>query len=193
MDNPSDLLPESTSGDRLNTWVAVLVAVLASFMAVTKVKDDNIVQAMLQAKSDAVDTWSEYQSKSIKHHLVELGRSQAIVLRSTVAQNAKAKWDEQLKYYESEISRYKNEEEGLKSKAREFEKQYDTLNFRDDQFDLSDAVLSVSIATLAMTALTRKRWLLWMSLAFGAFGVVMGLAGLLGLSIHPNWIIKLLT
>ena len=193
MDNPSDLLPESTSRDRLNTWVAICVALLASFMAVTKVKDDNIVQAMLQAKSDAVDTWSEYQSKSIKHHLVELGRSQAIVLSSTVAQDARPKWDEQVKYYESEMSRYKNEEEELKSKAREFESQYDALNFRDDQFDLSDAVLSVSIATLAMTALTRKKWLLWISLVFGAFGVVMGMAGLLGLSIHPNWIIKLLT
>ena len=57
MDNPSDSIPESTSRDRLNTLVAVFVALLATFMAVTKVKDDNIVQAMLQAKSDAVDTW----------------------------------------------------------------------------------------------------------------------------------------
>ena len=81
----------------------------------------------------------------------------------------------------------------LQRRAREFESKYDALNFRDDQFDLSDAVLSVSIATLAMTALTRKRWLLWISLVFGAFGVVMGMAGLLGLSIHPDWIIKLLT
>jgi hypothetical protein len=31
-------------------------------MAVTKVKDDNIVQAMLQAKSDAVDKWGESPS-----------------------------------------------------------------------------------------------------------------------------------
>ena len=193
MDNPSELLPESTSRDRLNTWVAVFVALLASFMAVTKVKDDNIVQAMLQAKSDAVDTWSEYQAKRIKHHLLELGRDQAIALRSTVAQHAKSKWDEQVKYYESEISRYKNDEDELKNKAREFESQYDALNFRDDQFDLSDAVLSVSIATLAMTSLTRKKWLLWLSLVFGAFGVVMGMAGLLGLSIHPNWLTKLLT
>jgi hypothetical protein len=193
MDNPSDLLPESTSRDRLNTWVAVFVALFATFMAVTKVKDDNIVQAMLQAKSDAVDTWSEYQAKRIKHHLLELGRDQAIVWRSTVVQHARSKWDEQVKHYESEISRYKNEEEELKGKAREFENQYNALNFRDDQFDLSDAVLSVSIATLAMTSLTRKRWLLWISMVFGAFGVVMGTAGLLGMGIHPNWLIKLLS
>ena len=108
MDNPSDLIPEAAPRDRLNTWVAVCVALLATFMAVTKVKDDNIVQAMLQAKSDAVDTWSEYQAKRIKQHLLELGRDQAIAFRSTFVQHAGSKWDEQVKHYESEMSRYKN-------------------------------------------------------------------------------------
>ena len=45
------------------------VALVSVFMAVTKVKDDNIVQAMLQTKSDAVDSWNEYQSKKLKHHM----------------------------------------------------------------------------------------------------------------------------
>ena len=40
------------------------------------------------------------------------------------------------------------------------EKQYDELNKHDDQFDLSDACLSMSLALMALTALTRKKWLL---------------------------------
>src|SRR6266487_5317596 len=68
-----DSLTDSNARERLNNLVAISVALLAAFMAVTKVKDDNIVQAMLQAKSDAVDTWGEYQAKRIKHHVVELG------------------------------------------------------------------------------------------------------------------------
>ncbi len=193
MDSPTDLVPESNPRDPLNTWVAILVALLASFMAVTKVKDDNIVQAMMQSKSDAVDTWSEYQAKKIKHHLIEMGRDQAMALRSTMGHSDRAAWDKQLRHYETEISRYRSEEETLRNKARSFEKQYDTLNFRDDQFDLSDAVLSISIATLAITSLTRKRWLLWMSMVMGFFGVIMGTAGLLGLGIHPDWLVKLLS
>src|SRR5438309_8008259 len=178
MENPSELLPESgDSRDRFNNWIAVSVAILAAFMAVTKVKDDNIVQAMLQAKSDAVDTWSEYQSKRIKHHLLELGRDQTSVLRATTTPQVAAQLDEQVKHYESEIARYQNDETELQDKAHGFEKQYDALNFRDDQFDLSDALLSVALAMLAVTALTRKRWLLWTSLVFGAFGFIMGLAG----------------
>jgi len=57
MESLMEINTKSEAKDRLNTWVAISVALLASFMAVTKVKDDNIVQAMLQAKSDAVDTW----------------------------------------------------------------------------------------------------------------------------------------
>src|SRR5215510_10536435 len=109
MDNPSELLSESESKDRLTSWVAISVAVLAAFMAVTKIKDDNIVQAMLQAKSDAVDSWSEYESKRIKHHLLELGRDQDIALHETTKVSS-ATLDSQLKHYESEIGRYQKEE-----------------------------------------------------------------------------------
>ena len=192
MENPSELLPETNARDRLNNWIAISVALLAAFMAITKVKDDNIVQAMLQAKTDAVDTWSEYQAKRIKHHLLELGRDQTIALRVTAPQAA-AQLDEQVKHYESEIARYQGEETELQDKARAFEKQYDALNFRDDQFDLSDAFLSVALAMLAVTALTRKKWLLWTSLVFGAFGFIMGLAGLIGWRIHPDWLSRLLS
>jgi hypothetical protein len=39
------------SKSNLNRWVAVTVAILATFMGICKVKDDNIVQAMQQAQA----------------------------------------------------------------------------------------------------------------------------------------------
>src|SRR2546429_7662115 len=193
MENLSDLMTEKDSKDRLNNWVAVSVAILAAFMAVTKVKDDNIVQAMLQAQSSAVDTWSEYQSTRLKQHMMELGKDQAQALRSTAQAQTAPQLDEQVKHYDSEINRYTQESKDLQDKAHGFEAQYDALNFRDDQFDLSDAALSVGLAMLAVTALTGKRWLLWASLVFAGLGLIMGLAGLLGLHIHPDALTKLLS
>ena len=195
MENPSELLAQSgdNSRDRFNNWIAVSVAILAAFMAVTKVKDDNIVQAMLQAKSDAVDTWNEYQSKRIKHHLLELGHDQATAMRANAPPQSATVLEDELKRYDSEMARYGSDEKDLQAKARGLEDKYDALNYRDDQFDLSDAALSVSLAMLAVTALTRKRWLLWTSLVFAAFGAAMGLAGLLGLPLHPNWLSKLIS
>ena len=70
---------------------------------------------------------------------------------------------------------------------------YDALNYRDDQFDLSDALLALAISLLAVTALTHKRWLYWLALLPIAGGVVMGLAGLLGWHIHPDAFARLLS
>ena len=193
MENLSDLMTEKDSKNRLNNWVAVSVAILAAFMAVTKVKDDNIVQAMLQDKSDAVDTWSEYQSTRLKQHMMELGRDQTQVLRSTAASQAASQLDDQVKHYEAEIGRYEKKGGELQAKAQGYQADYNALNYRDDQFDLSDAALSVALAMLAVTALTGKRWLLWASLVFAGLGLIMGLAGLFGLHIHPDALTKLLS
>ncbi|MBT1072167.1 DUF4337 family protein [Geobacter chapellei] len=162
-------------------------------MAVTKVKDDNIVQAMLQTKSDAVDTWNEYQSKKVKQHMAELGLSQVQALQALAPSKGAEVLIAQQKQYQNSISRYQIEEEGLSKKAKGFEKQYDDLNYRDDQFDLSDATLSISLAMLAITALTGKRRLIVLAWIFAAFGMIVGLAGLLGLPLHPSALIGLLT
>lgn len=193
MENISDLLSEKDSKNRLNNWVAVSVAILAAFMAVTKVKDDNIVQAMLQAQASAVDTWSEYQSARLKQHMMELGKDQAQAARLAAQAQVAAQLDAQTQHYDAEINRYAQESKDLQDKAHGFEAQYDALNYRDDQFDLSDAALSVALAMLAVTALTGKRWLLWASLVFAGFGLIMGLAGLFGLHIHPDALSKLLS
>jgi hypothetical protein len=78
-------------------------------------------------------------------------------------------------------------------KAAAFEKQYDDLNFRDDQFDLSDATFSITLAMLAITALTGKRKLLALAWLFAGFGLLMGLAGLVGFPLHPAALVKLLS
>ena len=54
-------------------------------------------------------------------------------------------------------------------------------------------MLSVSLAMLAVTALTRKKGLLLVSLIVGGLGVIMGLGGLIGWKIHPDWLTKLLS
>lgn len=193
MNDLQEQLNVAEKKNRLNNWVAVSVALVSVFMAITKVKDDNIVQAMLQTKSDAVDTWNEYQSKKLKHHMAELGLNQARALQALAPDKDIALLAAQQKQYRETISRYQTEEEEMKKKARAHEKEYDDLNYRDDQFDLSDAALSICLGMLAVTSLTNKRKLLYLSWFFAGFGLVMGLAGLLGLHLHPDILTKLLS
>src|SRR6059036_2810123 len=65
--------PEATkareSKAQLNTMVAISVALLATFMGICKVKDDNIVQAMQQAQADKIENYSWYQARNIREEV----------------------------------------------------------------------------------------------------------------------------
>lgn len=56
---------------RLNAAVAVTIAVLATFMGICRVKDDNIVQAMQQAQADKIDHLAFYQARNIREQMAE--------------------------------------------------------------------------------------------------------------------------
>jgi hypothetical protein len=81
----------------------------------------------------------------------------------------------------------------LRVQAESDQKTYDALNYRDDQFDLSDTLIALAISLLALTALTHKPWLYWLALVPTAGGIVMGLAGLLGWRLHPEALVRLLS
>ena len=59
----------SKDKSRLNAMVAVTIALLATFMGICKVKDDNIVQAMQQAQADKLDHWNFYQARNIRQEV----------------------------------------------------------------------------------------------------------------------------
>lgn len=194
MQTPTTETPVPETGkERLNSLIAITVAVLAALMGITKVKDDNIVQAMQQAKINAVDTWGEYQAKKLKHHLAEHSLTQLDALQLIAPTNSVSQFAALRQGYEAKIVRYEIEERELMAKARGFEAEYDRLNYRDDQFDLSDAALSVALCVLATASLANRRWLLVLAWVFGAIGIIMAIAGFLRLNLHPDWLVNILS
>jgi DNA repair ATPase RecN len=180
---------------RLNAAVAVFVALSATFMALNNVKDGNIVQAMQQAQANGVDAWAYYQAKGTKANLAISAREQIELMRDTTPNatpEVRAVFDKRIAEYTALEHKYEAEKEDIKRQAEGFQKQYDALNVHDDQFDMAEALLSVAIALFGVTALTRKRWLLGVAIAFAGFGTILGLAGFLGWDLHPDWLAKLL-
>jgi hypothetical protein len=185
--------PATPEGHRLNTAVAITVAILATFMGICKVKDDNIVQAMQQAQADKLDHWAYYQARTIR---AEVAESTVVQLRLAMKNRSRADRDD----YQREIAKFEaiaadqvKKRDELKHQAERDQQNYDAFNYRDDQFDLSDALLAIAIALLAVTALTRLWWLYWISLVPTAFGILMGVAGLLQWQVHPDKLIHLLS
>ena len=183
---------ETESDDkRLNKLVAVTVVILSVFGAITKVKDDNINQAMQKAKADSVDAWAEYQAARIKLHVDENGLS-TLRLLETTGQIDKSMAAKQAAEYEADIKKYQERSKETRAKAERLEAEYEKLNYRDDQFDMAQAFLTMAIALAAIAALVDLHWLLFVAWATGAFGLTMGVAGFLSLPLRPAMLAGLL-
>src|SRR5882724_11088777 len=177
----------------LNTLVAISVALLATFMGICKVKDDNIVQAMQQAQADKIDNYSWYQARNIREEVAKSTVAQLTAQATAAPPQAKPAFEAQIKIYEAIAQDQAEKKKIQQADADKADQTYNELNFHDDQFDLSDAMLALAISLMAVTALTQKRWLFILALFPTVFGVIMGLAGLLGWHIHPNALTKLLS
>ena len=188
MSDLSDTIQETTEHAReskLNQLVAVCVAVIATFMAFCNVKDGNIVQAMDRAQASSIDSWSYFQAKSTKEAIAENALEQIKAQKNPI-------YEELIKKEEERIARYEKEKAEIKKQAEGYLKEYDALNVFDDQFDMTDAFLSIAIAMFGITALTQRKWLFYFALSVGVLGMIFGLAAFFKISIHSDFISSIL-
>jgi len=193
MDNVETSDNASTpSESRLNTWVAITVALLATFTGICQIKDNNIGQGMQQAQADKIDHWAYYQARNLRE---EVAKATATDLRfaNAAAAATNPALAEAIRNYDALADEQATKKAALMQQAQQDQSTYDALNYRDDQFDLADALVALAISLLALTALTQKKWLYFLALVPTGLGVLMGLAGLLGWQIHPDAIVALLT
>jgi len=178
---------------RLNSRVAITVALLATFLGVCKVKDDNIVQAMQQAQADKLDHWNFYQARNIRQEVATAAATQLKLAAAAAPPAQQEGYRVAIASYEGLAVDQAKKKEDLRLQAEQDQKTYDALNYRDDQFDLSDTLVALAISLLALTALTHKKWLYWVALVPTGLGVLMGLAGLLGWHLHSDALARLLS
>lgn len=196
--DPKDVIEQAAEAAqakaaRLNATVAITVAVLATFMGICKVKDDNIVQGMQQAQVDKLDYWAYYQARNLRADVADAAATQLTLARAAAPAPQAEAYDKAIADYRAKAAEQLKKRDELRVLAEQAQATYDTLNRRDDQFDLSDALLAIAIALLAVTALT-KLWPLYaVAMVPTFFGVLMGVAGLGDLPIHPNTLIRLLS
>jgi hypothetical protein len=172
---------EHGHGSTLGNVIALLVALAATFVAISSVKDRNITLKMNQAQAKAIDTWNYYQAKSMKQNLAEATLDQMTAVKAA---------PDSIERYKKSAARYEKEKDQVKEEAEGYEKKYEELNQQHDLFDLCDAAMSVAIALLGVTALTKKKWLLGVAGVFLVLGTVFGVAGFLNLPIHPESAVK---
>ena len=172
---------EREGGTLLKT-IALTTALLAALAALASLQAGGTVNEALALKTaatrlqaEASDQWAYYQAKGIK---------------AAVQEGVRASWEAAGKEAPAglaeKVARYEKEQEAIKDKATELEKERDAkeaesehLMHRHHKYALAVALFQVSIALGAVAALTRFK-LVWVaSLALGVGGLA-SLATLLG-------------
>ena len=153
----SEAVETGSDGGRLNSVIAILVALVATFMAIDNVKDGNIGQAMAQAQARTIDTWSLYQAKSTKQNLAESTLDQLLAMQEiSTVRASDAAIAARIATYKSQAARYEKEKGEIKAKAEAF------LNENGLQFSKHGDVIGAYGKEFSKTKLLDQKFHRWL-------------------------------
>lgn len=175
-------LPEKPSAPNnpLDSWIGLMVVVIATFIGICNLKDDNIVQQMQLKQVERNDNWAWFQARNIRQAVYEGVAAELSVPQPNETSEIKSFREAKSEEFRKKADSQEKKAEKQKSDAEEAQQDYDKLNDKDDQFDLCNAALAVGLALMGVTALTKKWWLFYIALIPATLGFLMGIAGFCG-------------
>lgn len=169
-------------GGKLETWVGISVVLLATFLGVCNIKGNNIAQKMQLKQADRIDNWAWFQARNVRHAIYEAAADELSVPWPGETPEARQIREAKAEAYRKRAREQEEKGEKQKADAEAAMREYEALGEQDDQFDLSEAALSLGLAMMGLTVLLKRWWLFWVALVPAGIGVVMGVAGFLGAS-----------
>ena len=94
------LARQANKKSQLNTAVAISVALLATFIGVCKIKDDNIVQGMQQAQANRIDDWALYQARNLRSEIAKSTVTQLQLQAASQTGENRSAYDRQIQAYQ---------------------------------------------------------------------------------------------
>ena len=162
---------EHNAEESKETWVmgvALTSAFLAALAAVSSLMAGfHANEAMIQ-RIKSSDQWSYYQAKGIK--------SAVLSTKIELLKSFKKSVSEQ---DEKKIEQYKEDQEKITEEAKKFEEESEDHLKHHETLAHSVTLFQVAIAVGAIAALTRKKMFWFVSMGFGAIGLVFFVLGFL--------------
>ena len=170
----------ASSGEAFDQRIALFTAILATLAAVTSFLGGHTQNEALLHKNEAVlikaqasDAWGYYQAEDLKRHIAQMEVDLAPPGFDAARMAA----------HRADIARYKARGTALKREAETLDRRSATADGKSDKelrphtkLALAVTAIQVAIALASITALTGRRWLLWVAGAAALVGAA--LAGL---------------
>jgi PHD/YefM family antitoxin component YafN of YafNO toxin-antitoxin module len=147
--------------DGNNKYVALLIAVLALFLAFSEMLGKNAEKASMQANIEANNLWAFFQAKTIRRslaqNLVEFAEMDTVGVtdeaRKAAVTKQVATWRALAARLESEPDTNEGRRE-LMRRAQDAEKKRDRENQKNEGFEVASAILQVSIVVASAMIIT---------------------------------------
>ena len=167
-------------------WIGIYIAVLAVVLAICGMGGSNATKEATLKNIEAANTWSFFQAKNIRRHLLRVQVDELELLvagQANLPEAAKTAIEAKIQQYreqEKVLSSDQRSGEGLEEllkKGKSLEAERDVAMKRDPYFDFSQALLQIAIVVASVAIIVGGNFLLIVSGLAGAFGVLLTLNG----------------
>ncbi len=167
------------SGDDYAGKIAVMTAILSSMGAFLSYQGGASQNSAMLYKNEAsikqteaTNKWNHFQAKSSKQNIAELAKELTPPEKHSL--------------YQTEIERYQKEKEALKKEAETFQKQSEEADKASDhamhlhhRWAQAMTAIQVAISLSAITLLTRRKWLEYMTFIIASIGIVLSILAIM--------------
>lgn len=159
-------------------FTTVIIAVCATF---STFKGGGYSTRSLMNQSKASDQWAMYQSKSLKSYIFEMQRDNLELTRETFPKTTDANtikvYEKKIDYYNTKLNQYDADKKESKSNAKMFESERDVSKKHSEAFGFAVIFLQISILLSSISALSKKHYIYYISLAVALPGLLYFLDG----------------
>jgi len=165
---------------RDNRRVALLIAVLALFLALSEMLGKSAQTEALGANVEASDMWAFYQARLIRITTLRTAadalKVDLPVVSDPAVKEARQKlidgWEKTAERYESDPEKHNGRKE-LEERAHEAETTRDASLTRYHHYEFASAALQIGIVLASASIITSTMVLAWLGTALGVVGVAL--------------------
>jgi len=168
-----------------NKRIAILISVLALFLAIAETLGKSAQTDALRFKAEASNLWAFFQAKTIRKTTMETAAEQMEVdIQLAKDPSVKELLEKRANQWKTRAARYESEpdtQEGRKelmAKARALEEQSNRALDKYHNFEFGSAAFQIAIVLASSYLITGVIYLLWGAGALGGIGLLFTLAGM---------------
>jgi hypothetical protein len=168
-----------------NRSIALLIAVLALFLAFSETLGKSAQTAAISYNVEASNLWAFFQAKTVRRTTVlTAAEAMKIATAATVDETVKAAAAKQIDDWQKTAARYRSEpdtREGtaeLSARAKEAEHHRETAMAKYHHFEIASAAFQIGIVLASATIITGMIVLSWISGGLGIIGLAFMAIGI---------------